>query len=106
MEAQAASKPTVRVLDPEAIALLVKQGEQFAAAGDLAAARTVFQRAAGAGDAAAAMALGATYDPVVLEKFGVVGINADIEKARSWYQTAEKLGSAEASQRLQILAKH
>ena len=105
-ETQTASRPIVRVLDPEAIALLVKQGEQFAAAGDIAAARTVFQRAAEAGDAAAAVALGATYDPAVLEKLGVVGISADVEKARSWYQNAENLGSVEATRRLQILAKH
>src|SRR4029450_4565675 len=33
-------------LDPEEIKLLVKQGEQFAAAGDLVGARAVLQRAA------------------------------------------------------------
>ena len=41
----AASK-TLRTLDPDEIKLLVKQGEQFAAAGDLVSARLLLQRAA------------------------------------------------------------
>jgi TPR repeat protein len=98
------SSKTIRVLDPEEIELLMKQGEQFIAAGDVVTARIVFQRAAEAGNANAAMALGATYDPTVLAKLGVVGMSADVEKARSWYQTAEKLGSPEARRRLDVLA--
>jgi len=98
-----ASKAT-RVLDPEEITLLMKQGEQFIAAGDVVTARIVFQRAAEAGDANAAMALGATYDPTVLAKLGVAGLGADVEKARTWYQKAESLGSTEATRRLAILA--
>jgi len=98
------SSKTIRVLDPEEIKLLLKQGEQFIAAGDVVTARIVFQRAAEAGNANAAMALGATYDPTVLAKLGVVGMSADVEKARSWYQTAEKLGSPEARRRLDVLA--
>ena len=98
------SSKTTRVLDPEEIELLMKQGEQFIAAGDVVTARIVFQRAAEAGNANAAMALGATYDPTVLAKLGVVGMSGDVEKARSWYQTAEKLGSPEARRRLDVLA--
>jgi hypothetical protein len=97
------SKAT-RVLDPEEIKLLMKRGEQFIAAGDVVTARIVFQRAAEAGDAGAAVALGGTYDPVVLAKLGVVGLGADVERARTWYQKAESLGSAEATRRLAILA--
>jgi hypothetical protein len=93
-----------RVLDPEEIKLFMKQGEQFIAAGDVITARIVFQRAAEAIDADAAVALGATYDPIVLAKLGVVGLGADVEKARTWYQKAESLGSAEATRRLAILA--
>ena len=69
------------------------------------AARTVLQRAAAAGDATAAIALGATYDPLVLRKLGVLGMGADLDKARSWYQKAERLGSPEAARRLELLAK-
>jgi len=91
-------------LEVDQIKLLVKQGKQFASAGDLASARVFLQRAAQAGDATAAMALGATYDPVVHAQIGVVGLGADIEQARSWYQKAERLGSMEATWRLQALA--
>ena len=100
---QPASKAT-RALDPEEFKLFMQQGEQFIAAGDVVTARIVFQRAAEAGDANAAMALGATYDPTVLAKLGVAGLGADVEKARTWYQKAESLGSTEATRRLAILA--
>ena len=93
-----------RVLDPEEIKFFMKQGEQFIAAGDVVTGRIVFQRAAEAGDANAAMALGATYDPTVLAKLGVAGLGADVEKARTWYKKAESLGSTEATRRLAILA--
>jgi TPR repeat protein len=103
-QAAAPSSPPARMLDQSEISLLTKQGEQFIAAGDLVTARMVFQRAAEAGDAYAAMALGATYDPGVLAKLGVVGMSADVEKARNWYQKAESLGSTEATKRLRMLA--
>jgi hypothetical protein len=98
-----ASQP-MRALDPESIKLLMQQGEQFVASGDLASARLVFRRAAEAGDAAAALAVGATYDPVVLAKIGVRGMGADVEKARSWYEKAKDFGSPDAPRRLEMLA--
>ena len=94
----------VRELDPESIKLLMQQGDQFVASGDLAAARLVFRRAAEAGNAAAALALGATFDPVVLARIGVRGMGADVEKARSWYEKAKEFGSPDAPRRLEMLA--
>lgn len=102
-QAAAPSQPVHR-LAPEDIKLLVQQGEQFVAAGDLVTARVVFQRAAEAGDAMGALAMGATYDPIVLAKLGVRGIESNVEKARSWYQKARDFGSAEAPRRLEMLA--
>jgi hypothetical protein len=96
----------IRALDPEEIKLLTRQGEQLAATGDLVTARILFQRAAEVGDATAAMALGATYDPNVLAKLGVAGMAADVEKARSWYRKAQSQGSAEATRRLRALVNH
>ncbi len=100
------SSKVSRVLDPAAIELLLKQGQQLIAAGDVATARTVLQRAADAGDADAAVALGGTYDPNVLARLGVVGVSAEAEKARIWYQKAETLGSPDARRRLDLLANH
>jgi hypothetical protein len=92
-----------RTLDPEVIALLIKEAEKHIAVGDVVTARTIFQRAAEAGDATAAMALAGTYDPTALAKLGVMGMGADVEKARAWYRMAESFGSAEAKQRLRSL---
>jgi hypothetical protein len=93
-----------RELDAEAIKLLLQQGEQFVGSGDLVTARLVYRKAAEAGNAAAALALGATYDPVVLAKIGVRGMGADIEKARGWYEKAKEFGSPDAPRRLEMLA--
>lgn len=91
-------------LDREDIAVLQKQGDQLISVGDVAAARVLFERAAEAGHGQAAMALGATYDPVVLTKLGVRGIAPDVEKAQHWYQKAREFGSPEAPTWLAKLA--
>jgi TPR repeat protein len=84
--------------------VLATRGEEFIAAGDIAGARLVLQRAAEARDAGAALLLGATYDPIMLEKFRVRGFAPDIATARTWYERAKEFGSAEASRRLEMLA--
>ena len=93
-----------RQLDRDEVAMLATRGEAFIAAGDIAAARLVLQRAAEARDARAALLLGATYDPSMLEKIRVRGFAPDIATARIWYERAKEFGSAEASQRLEMLA--
>jgi TPR repeat protein len=102
-QATSAGKP-VRELDADSIKLLMQQGGQFVASGDLVAARLVYQRAAESGSAAAALALGATFDPAVLAKIGIRGMGSDIEKARSWYEKAKEFGSPDAPRRLETLA--
>jgi TPR repeat protein len=91
-------------LDPNEIAALLKRGDDLIASGDFAAARLVLRRAAEAGDAHAAMTLAETYDPVILEKLGVHGFVPDVAMARGWYEKAKQFGSAEAPQRLEVLA--
>ena len=61
--------------------------------------------AAEARDAQAALALGATYDPVVLRSLGIFGVTPDVALARSWYEKARAYGSTEAPRRLELLAK-
>jgi hypothetical protein len=91
-------------LDPDVIASLLKRADALIASGDVAAARLVLLRAADAGDARAAMTLAGTYDPAILEKLDVHGIVPNVAVARTWYEKAKKLGSAEAPQRLEMLA--
>ena len=91
-------------LDPNEIASSLRRADDLIASGDLAAARLVLRRAANAGDARAAMTLAGTYDPAILEKLGVHGFVPDVAMARVWYEKAKKFGSAEAPQRLELLA--
>jgi TPR repeat protein len=61
----------------------------------------MFQRAAEAGDAAAAFALAETYDPVVLRALRLRGgIAPNVALARSWYEKARDLGSDTAPDRI------
>jgi TPR repeat protein len=96
--------PAIVALDPEEVAMLLKRGQDFLKIGDIAAARLVLRRAANAGNAPAALALGATFDQAMLTELGVLGFTADEAEARAWYQRAHELGSAEASRRLDRLA--
>jgi hypothetical protein len=91
--------------NPQEIALLVERGRALFEAGDIAAARLFFRRAANAGDAAAAVAMGATYDPDVLAKRFIRGIEADAKEARAWYEKARALGSPEGPRRIEMLAQ-
>jgi TPR repeat protein len=83
------------------VKLLIDRGKQLFDAGDLTAARILLLRAANAG---AAVAMGATYDPVVLADRGYRPVAADLDKARGWYERAKEMGSPEGPRRLEMLA--
>lgn len=104
-ESAAPADPVLHHLDASEIALLLKRADALIGNGDLAAARLVLRRAAEAGDARAAMMLGGTYDPTVLEKLGVRGVVPDFAMARGWYEKAKRLGATEATPQLDLLAK-
>ncbi len=87
-------------MDADEIATLLKRGKAFLTDGDIAAARILLQRAAEAGSAEAAMALGGTYDPLALQRLGVIGEKADVAQARHWYQKAAELGATTALEQI------
>jgi hypothetical protein len=87
-------------LDSDEIAMLLKRGKDAFSTGDLASARLLLRRAAEAGSADAALALGATFDPLVIRRLGAIGAAPDPAQARQWYQKAVALGSTTASQPL------
>lgn len=89
--------PAVRSIDPAEAALLMQRGRDFLANGDLSAARVAFGRLAEAGMPDAALALANTYDPQYLATHNVVGVSGDRTMARTLYQRAKDLGSAEAA---------
>ncbi len=102
-----ASSPSVSQLertrtqpDDEEISTLIKRGRDFVRNHDFASARLLLKRAAEAGSAAAALSLGETFDPLVLQQFHEIGVQPDLAQARDWYERAARLGSDAASQRL------
>jgi hypothetical protein len=98
--APSAPSPAIQTaLDPEQTALV----SHFLKNGDVASARLLLKRVA-AGNAEAALELGMTFDPAFLAERGILGSASDVAQARAWYQQAMKLGSTEASRRLEGLA--
>jgi hypothetical protein len=91
--------------ESERIADLIAHGQKMIDVGYLPGARGYFQRAAEAGSAEAAYALGATYDPSFIHDSGAQGIKGDLAQARAWYERARELGSQAAQERLQELTK-
>jgi hypothetical protein len=87
------------------IAALVTRGDAFLSAGDVASARLFYERAADAGDSAAALRLGATFDPNFLGRVGIRGTPGDSAQAASWYRRARDLGDAAAAERLKNLER-
>jgi len=98
--AVAAPAPPVRRLDPDELATLMTRAKGLLAAGDIPPARLLLERAADAQEPTAALMLAQTYDPVVLGTQDARNIIPDLEVARTWYQRAVQLGSAEAQRRL------
>ena len=95
--------PARQHLSATELAGLVTRGDEFLSAGDIASARLFYERAADAGDSAAALRLGATFDPNFLGRVGVRGNPGDPAQAASWYRRARDLGDAAAAERLKKL---
>jgi hypothetical protein len=89
-----------RHLDAAEIAALINRGTDSLNSGDLVSARLLLRRAAEAGSASASLMLGTTFDPLVIQQLGAIGVVPDVTKARQWYEKAAELGSDAASQRL------
>lgn len=103
-ESVVASIPTKpdRLGEEEETALLQNAAEMLKS-GDIEAARLAYSELAAHGSGEGAYLLAQTYDPRVLEKYFVVGMQPDSELARQWYRRAVELGSREAKERLTTL---
>src|SRR5262249_38063429 len=112
-ERPSALAPSRLRLDEE-IAALVAGGRQLMIAGDISNARLLLQQAAEAGNATAALELGATYDPFILQETQdkklprpggavfaepTVSAVAEVAMGKAWYGRARGLGSAGAAGR-------
>jgi hypothetical protein len=92
--------PPPRHLGADELATLLKRAKDLIATGDIASARLLLERAAGAQEASAALILAGTYDPAVLGTPDARSIAPDPAAARIWYQKAAQFGSHDAQQRL------
>jgi hypothetical protein len=107
LPAAASSLRSASDSDASEIAAKMKIGADLMANGDVAAARMMFERAAEAGEAAAAFALAETYDPLVLRTLRLRGaIAPDPALARRWYEKARDLGSSAAPERIARLSQN
>jgi hypothetical protein len=92
--------PPARRLDTDELAALLKRAKGLIAAGDIASARLLLERAADAHEAQAALILAQTYDPAVLGTADARRIIPDPATARLWYRRAAEFGSSDAQARL------
>jgi hypothetical protein len=95
--------PPARRMDSDELTALMTRAKAFLASGDIPPARLLLERAAEAQEASAALMLAQTYDPTVLGTQDIRNITPDPALARSWYQRAAQLGSADAQRRLSQL---
>jgi hypothetical protein len=85
------------------MAELLEHGDTLLRNGDVASARLFYERAAGAGDARAALRLGATFDPEFLARLGLGKLQANPAEAQSWYSRARDLGIVDAKRQINSL---
>jgi TPR repeat protein len=85
------------------VEFLVERGNALLRGADAVSARHFFARAAETGNAAAAAAMAASYDPLYLERNAIRGVNADPEQAAAWYRVAIARGDQAAVERLNRL---
>src|SRR5262249_59288051 len=90
-------------LSPDDVAALLKHGQELVAQGSFRVARLVLEQAVEAKNAAAAFALGQTYDPLIERSAVRPDAPPDIAMARIWYEKAKDLGSPDAALRLSRL---
>jgi hypothetical protein len=77
-------------------AALIERARTVIAAGDIQSVRAALSKLVEGGHASAAVDLGSTYDPNVLDALGIRNFPADVAKARVWYQRAQQMGAPEA----------
>ena len=97
------NQPTMPAFSATEIAGLLSRGDWLFATGDLASARLLYERAADAGEARAAVRLGETFDPVYLDHSRLRGLHGDANTAVLWYRRARDLGATGVANRLNRL---
>ncbi len=82
---------------------LIVRGDQLLALDDVTSARLFYRLAATKGSARGATAMGSTYDPVYLERTGIIGARPNPAEAIKWYRQAIDMGHRGAEVQLREL---
>jgi hypothetical protein len=82
---------------------VIERARALVAAGNIEADRAALSKLVESGNASAAVDLGSTYDPNILDALGVKSIPADVATARVWYLRAQEMGATEAAELLEDL---
>ena len=104
LDAAAKAPATAEKIAPAESSVLLARAKLLLSEGDIAGARLLLFHLAERGEGDAAYELARTFDAEMLKKLGASGVESDPVAARSWYEQASQRGSAEAAQRLKILA--
>lgn len=94
---------SIAVADSALVRTYLERGDQMMGIKDISAARKFYEFAARAGNASGAAKLATTYDPDVLHRLGVVGLQPDVAKAIELYREAAALGDPDAQERGRVL---
>jgi hypothetical protein len=87
-------------LSAEEVAVLLARGDALVSRADVTAGRLFYERAVAAGNAEAAIRLGASYDTSFLAQARIRGVRADPVLAAYWYERARELRAVEAAEPL------
>ena len=104
LDAAAKAPATAEKIAPAESSVLLARAKLLLSEGDIAGARLLLFHLAERGEGDAAYELARTFDAEMLKKLGASGVESDPAAARSWYEQASQRGSAEAAERLKILA--
>ena len=102
-EAISQKPPTKPAFSGAETAELLARGDWLFATGNVDSARLLYERAADAGEARAAVRLGETFDPIFLDRAHLREARADSGMAMFWYRRARALGALGITSRLKSL---
>lgn len=83
--------------------VIVDQADELLNRGDIATARVLYEEAANAGDAEAALKAGMTYDPLYLNAEAAGAVDPEPGRSLVWYARAIGLGARDAEPRRDAL---
>jgi TPR repeat protein len=76
---------------------LIREGNKRMREGDILGARQSYQKAVASGDAAAALVMGRSYDPIYFERIAGRNAEPDPAQAFAWYRQAMGAGAVQTA---------